>query len=183
MDSADRFRDKDAVSALAGKMKEEGYIIDELTFDEEHGIWNIVFTHAEKGIHRRKVDWEFLDAPEFQALRSLYEKNRDISLADKLEADLNGEKKTFRNWLELYEFIEESGKKQMTITRFKGLGEMKPEQLWETTMDPDRRTLLRVRIEDAMEADEVFSVLMGDQVSPRREYILEHALEFRNLDI
>jgi DNA gyrase subunit B len=79
--------------------------------------------------------------------------------------------------------VRKLGEKGLSITRFKGLGEMDPEELWETTMDPARRTLLQVRLEDAHKADEMFRILMGDQVEPRREFIETHALEVRNLDV
>ena len=83
----------------------------------------------------------------------------------------------------LLEVIKELGRSEATIQRYKGLGEMNPEQLWETTMDPSRRKLLQVKLEDAVEAERIFTTLMGDKVEPRKLFIEQHALEVRNLDI
>jgi DNA gyrase subunit B len=81
------------------------------------------------------------------------------------------------------EAIYDAGRKGLTLQRYKGLGEMNPEQLWETTLDRDARTLLQVKIGDLAEADEIFSKLMGDVVEPRREFIQDNALSVQNLDV
>lgn len=84
---------------------------------------------------------------------------------------------------ELNQLLDKIGKKRLSIQRYKGLGEMNPEQLWETTMNPDARIMMKVQIDDAVQADRVFSILMGDKVAPRREFIQSHANEVKNLDI
>ena len=84
---------------------------------------------------------------------------------------------------ELVEFFTAAGKKGVAINRYKGLGEMNPETLWATTMNPETRTLAQVRAEDHMDADLMFTTLMGDQVEPRRKFIEENALDVKNLDI
>ena len=91
--------------------------------------------------------------------------------------------KLLPNLKEVLGYIKVLGKRGMTIQRYKGLGEMNPAQLWETTMDPGRRTLLKVTLQDALSADQMFTILMGDEVEPRREFIEKHALEVRNLDV
>ncbi len=96
---------------------------------------------------------------------------------------VDGEERYLGGLKAVLDFVKENGKRGMTIQRYKGLGEMNPQQLWDTTMDPEKRTMLKVTVEDAVEADEMFTVLMGDQVEPRREFIQTHALNVRYLDI
>ena len=89
----------------------------------------------------------------------------------------------FYSLKEILKFVMETGQEGMTIQRYKGLGEMNPHQLWETTMDPDKRTMLKVTLEDAAATDAMFTVLMGEAVEPRREFIEQHAHEVKILDI
>jgi DNA gyrase subunit B len=94
-----------------------------------------------------------------------------------------GEPITVRDADALDGYLQERGRKGLTVTRYKGLGEMNADQLWETTMNPDARTLLKVEVPDPIRAEELFSVLMGDQVEPRRKFIEDNALNVQNLDI
>jgi DNA gyrase subunit B len=110
---------------------------------------------------------------------------KDFELAEKAILELKTGKKTeqYKSLTQALRAIKEAGKEGMTLQRYKGLGEMNPAQLWETTMDPGRRTMLRVTLEDAVEADEIFTILMGDEVEQRREFIERNAKAVRNLDI
>lgn len=126
---------------------------------------------------------EFVASPEYEEMQKLYQ-SMDILGKGPFNIQLNEKESATVNDVEsLGALILENAKKGYYIQRYKGLGEINPEQLWETTMDPTRRTLLKVSVEDAVEADSIFSVLMGDQVEPRRQFIEDNALRVKNLDV
>ena len=100
-----------------------------------------------------------------------------------LPAQISGVLEPIHGWRQLLELVLSNARKGFEVQRYKGLGEMNPDQLWETTMDPERRTLLQVTVDNDTEADQIFSVLMGDQVDPRRSFIQTNALNVRNLDV
>ncbi len=129
-----------------------------------------------------RVDSRLLESREFKELRSVIRSFEALGSPPFLikGGDLGTEVKTLDELLLTFRAI---GKRGLAIQRYKGLGEMNPDQLWDTTMDPTRRTLLQVTIEDAIEANNIFTQLMGEQVEPRREFIQKHSLEVRNLDI
>ena len=95
----------------------------------------------------------------------------------------NDRREAQANWIDLLSYVKNEGKKDASVQRYKGLGEMNAEQLAETTMNPEKRTLLQVRLEDAVESEEIFSTLMGEDVESRRKFIEENALDVKNLDV
>jgi DNA gyrase subunit B len=129
------------------------------------------------------ADWELAESAEYQELLSIEEDIRSIGAMPYTVRVGDGEPRNLPDPEALEAFISERGRKGMQITRYKGLGEMNADQLWDTTMSPDARTLLQVKVNDPVRVDELFSVLMGDQVEPRRKFIEENALNVRNLDI
>ena len=126
---------------------------------------------------------EIVDNPRFRELISIEQDVRSIGPAPYIARVENASDVTLPDSTALDQFIQERGRRGVVLSRYKGLGEMNAGELWETTMNPDARTLLGVRIEDQMGADELFSVLMGDQVEPRRAFIEKNALNVKNLDI
>ena len=147
------------------------------------GSNEIVVTRSEHGaIGTSRIDAEFVSSGEYRAMRSLGE--RLNGLVQPGASVKRGEKtQLVTSFDEAFEWFMEEARRGQTIQRYKGLGEMNPEQLWETTMDITARRLLKVNIEDGVAADEVFTTLMGDQVEPRREFIEKNALAVSNLDV
>ena len=167
------------MAKVEGFLSEAGYET-ELTTDEEHGLWEIE-TITVSGV-KACIDWDLASHVEFQKAIELYKKLEE-RLATPLIVGENGSSEQVETREELLERVLAASKKDLTIQRYKGLGEMNPEQLWETTMNPDKRTLLQVKIDDAVETDQIFTVLMGDAVEPRRRFIEDNALDVKNLDI
>ena len=167
--------------------------------DEEHNLYQIVPGGNGNGYRWiRPIGRNFLAAAEYRTLRELYQEiepfenpplivSEDGSKKGSVEEkpSENDKKKIteLNSREELIEYLLAAGKKGLHIQRYKGLGEMNPDQLWDTTMNPETRVLLQVKIDDEVFADEIFTVLMGDAVEPRRHFIHENALEVQNLDI
>ena len=173
------FEQEELMAQVEGVLAEKGFKT-ELTSDEEHGLSEIVVYYPNGTTVI--VDWNMASYVEFQKaleLRTTLENNFPAPFV----MGENGKSETVNSREELLEKMMGAAKKDLTIQRYKGLGEMNPEQLWETTMDPEKRTLLQVRIEDAIETDQIFTVLMGDQVEPRRKFIEQNALDVKNLDV
>jgi len=149
-------------------LKENGNnILSQQTTDEEIHL----FVQTEEGLEELRINDELFTAPHFNEAQFVYGKIREWDI------DVGGDP------LEVLEQIKEHARKGSYIQRYKGLGEMNPEQLWETTMTPENRVLLRVTIDDAEAASEAFSLFMGDEVEPRRNYIETHAKDVKHLDV
>ncbi|MBI1909714.1 MAG: DNA topoisomerase (ATP-hydrolyzing) subunit B [Deltaproteobacteria bacterium] len=150
--------------------------------DAEHQTPRIVYKTAVNNAPRETIiDVGFLTSAEFSELRKLVADFATLKAPFELVFDTKRE--LFKNLEQVKERVLANGREGQYIQRYKGLGEMNPTQLWETTMDPERRTLMQVKVDDAIEADQIFTVLMGDQVEPRRQFIEDNALNVKNLDI
>ncbi|MBI3799774.1 MAG: DNA topoisomerase (ATP-hydrolyzing) subunit B [Deltaproteobacteria bacterium] len=151
--------------------------------DSEIAGYRIIATTGANGSGVTTVlDSDFLLSPETQEITKLFSDLRTVGTPPLTLFDKE-EQTTLSSWKEAVETILTRSRQGVEIQRYKGLGEMNPGQLWETTMNPETRIMLQVRIEDAYEADEIFSTLMGDEVEPRRRFIEENALAVKNLDI
>jgi DNA gyrase subunit B len=173
------FGEQEMMAKIEGRLADAGYNT-ELTSDEEHGLWEVDITYPNG--QRLKIDWNLASYVEFQKAIEL-RKSLGVDFPGPFVLGENGKSETLETREELLEKVMAMAKKDLTIQRYKGLGEMNPEQLWETTMDPEKRTMLQVRIEDAIETDGLFTVLMGDSVEPRRKFIEDNALDVKNLDV
>ncbi len=148
--------------------------------DEEHSAYEVVFhdsTNAE-----RRIGVALNSQPEYRRFRTLARTvarfNRPPFVVIK-----NERRDAQPNWVDLLEYVKSEGKKDVTVTRYKGLGEMDYDQLADTTMNPEKRVLRQVRLEDAVQSEEIFSTLMGEDVESRRKFIEENALDVKNLDV
>jgi len=171
--------DQQNMKTLAEKVESFGYSAEILT-DEEHSVQKLLYRQGSQS--PRLVGYPQLSSPEYQRLLVLH---KAIGSLDQppFTVKLDSTATVLKDRQSLIDHVMELGKKDLQIQRYKGLGEMNPEQLWETTMDPEKRTLLQVQINDAVVTDDIFSVLMGDAVEPRRRFIEDNALEVKNLDI
>jgi DNA gyrase subunit B len=151
--------------------------------DPEHNCFKLICATRTNGSRSQTViDREFLISAEYKEIKKLFSDLTSIGVPP--YAVENGDQQAqLRSLTEVLKYIMEGGKKGQYIQRYKGLGEMNPDQLWETTMNPETRILLQVRVEDAVEANDIFSTLMGDEVEPRRKFIEDHALTVKNLDV
>jgi DNA gyrase subunit B len=191
-DLADRKKVEAGITALEKFVhsKRQGEFEATIEQDEEHDRQRVIIETQDGGTNRvTTLDFDFLSAGNVSELRQIYQGIRALgetpfvlTVLDKAGQPA-GEPSEVPDIEALWATMDARARKGLGIQRYKGLGEMNPEELWETTMDPETRTLLQVRIEDALEAEELFSVLMGDQVEPRRAFIESNALNVTNLDI
>jgi DNA gyrase subunit B len=176
----DVFADEELLGKIEVALADAGYKT-ELISDEEHGLSEIEIKGVNNG-GSILIDWELATHVEFQRAIELYKSFVQLSQPPFVITEGNSETEV-ETRDDLLNHVLSVAKKDLHIQRYKGLGEMNPEQLWETTMDPEKRTMLQVKIDDAIETDEIFTVLMGDQVEPRRKFIEDNALDVKNLDI
>ena len=179
LDKKAEFEEKKTLEKLLkeidkAKLKLEGKV----AFDEEHSLYEIQFGAP----GNQKINWALASTADYKRLRALSKQIEEFNKPP-FVITRNGDKATKEKATDVLGYVMEDAKKDFTITRFKGLGEMNPTQLWETTMNADTRTLLQVKLEDVVEAERIFTTLMGENVVDRRKFIEDNALDVVNLDI
>jgi DNA gyrase subunit B len=183
MTRVEDFGDKGQVKSLHKSLRTAGMEVGTITTDEEHNLYEFPLQGQINGrTVSRKISRDLAETVEYQAILKLYESLADRETPPFVIYHSRGQQR-LESKGELLQYITAIGKEGLTVQRYKGLGEMNPGQLWETTMNPESRGLLQVRVEDAVVADEIFTILMGDQVEQRRQFIEQHALQVENLDI
>ena len=177
------FKNEEYMEDFLSRLKNKGFSIENVMVDKDDGEYEFLITERQNGGMTSFIDWEFLASLE---VKQLIESHHKINALKNSSFSIYGESgivKKFNDPQELLSEIMERAKKGLAIQRYKGLGEMNPGQLWDTTMDPQKRSLLQVQIDDVVDADNLFTVLMGDKVEPRRAFIQSNALEVKELDI
>ncbi len=185
--SEDSFKteaDLKAVAERTLKAADNPAVTYSVVTDPDHGGFKMIFKIKHNGhVLTTCVDRETYSSPQFFEIRQLLEQVSVLGEPPYRDQSDDSAEMILPSARALVDYVIAAGKKGLTIQRYKGLGEMNPEQLWETTMNPEKRTLLQVGVEDAVQADEIFTTLMGDQVEPRRDFIYQNALHVSNLDI
>jgi DNA gyrase subunit B len=182
LEDGDQFRIKKNAEALAGKLRKAEIPVLRVEKDQEHDLWEIHMLRLGRREEEVALHHDMIASREFRRLQMLRSKTIELD-SPPLKIVSNGKSMSVGSRAELLTHLINEGRRGVDIQRYKGLGEMNPEQLWETTMNPEKRKLLKVQIEDGVEADEIFTVLMGDRVEPRRRFIEDNALNVTFLDI
>ncbi len=181
--SKSTFEEKTKIADLQKRLRKSGFEIFDLYWDEEHNLYGFEVQETDGGREQRsKVHWDLIASVEYRHLSQVYQEIKEMASPPYTLME-KGRKVTIDQEEGLLQSLNHLGREGLSIQRYKGLGEMNPAQLWETTMNPETRTLLKVKVEDAIEADEIFSILMGDEVEERRHFIEDNALFVHRLDI
>ena len=179
------FEEKGKIADLQKRLRKEGFEVSDPYWDEEHNLYGFEVQGSNGAGAKElssKVHWDLIASVEYRHVFQVYQEIQDTAPPPYTLLE-KGTRVPIDHEEDLLHALNQLGREGLTIQRYKGLGEMNPEQLWETTMNPETRTLLKVRVEDAVEADETFTILMGDEVEQRRHFIEENALFVQRLDI
>jgi DNA gyrase subunit B len=176
------FEEKVKIADLQKRLRKSGFEIFDLVWDEEHNLFGFEVQESNGKDVRCQVHWDLIASVEYRHLFQIRQEIQEMAPPPYTLTE-KGENVSIDHEEGLLQALNQLGREGLSIQRYKGLGEMNPEQLWETTMNPETRTLLKVKVEDAIEADEIFSILMGDEVEQRRQFIEENALYVQRLDI